>query len=172
MITIGIDNGSTGSIGIIAPEYRRFLETPSMKSFLGKAERKIMRVNHVELMKLFGGMVRDNYVSDIKAYIERPYTGRFMNAMLPGQRAFEATLVCLETHRIAYEVIDSKAWQKSIIGASVKGSDNLKAASAAIGKKFFPDFSDIIDKHGDADGLLIAYYHHLLRIAKTPNNCA
>lgn len=166
MTTIGIDNGTTGSIGIIGPNHIRFLETPNKKSILGKAKRVIMRIDHEQLLNLFSGILKDEYVSDVKAFIERPYTGTFVNAMLPGQRAFEATLVCLEIKKIPYEVVDSKEWQKSIIGDSTKGSEALKAASLKIGASLYPNLSDVIEDHGDADGLLIARHYHEIRAAK------
>lgn len=161
MITLGIDNGTTGSIGIITPKDIRFMETPAMKSYLGKARREIKRVDHKTFIQLILELGASFPEEEINAFIERPYTGQFVNAMLPGQRAFEAILVCLEQQGIPYDVIDSKTWQKAILGPEIKGSDALKEASRKKGCQLYPDLSDIINDHGDADGLLIAHHYHV-----------
>jgi hypothetical protein len=150
-IVIGIDNGTSGSYSIISPKYVTFGSMPTKKSILGKQERVITRIDVKQLkLTLVSGM-------DGKAYIERPFTGRFINAMLPAQRAFEAVLITLEQLGIPYEVIDSKVWQKPLLGG-VKGSENLKLASRLKGIELYPDLKDVILDHGDADGLLIAHH--------------
>ena len=133
--------------------YTRFLETPTKMSIMGKTERHIARIDHSSLIRLF----KDIYDGprQIHAYLERPYTGKFVNAMLPGQRAFEATLVCLEMVGIEYTVVDSKEWQKAILGP-IKGSAELKVASYQKGIEMYPQFADVIKTHKDADGLLLA----------------
>lgn len=160
MITIGIDNGTTGSIGILTPSYCRFLETPSMKSVLGKANREIRRIDHRQLVSLLRQIQRGFPGMEIRAYMERPYTGKFVNAMLPGQRAFEAILVCLEQEGVSYTIVDSKTWQKALIAPEIKGSEALKEASRKRGCELYPDLCDAINDHGDADGLLIAHHFH------------
>lgn len=154
---IGIDNGTSGSYSIIAPNWVAFGSMPTKKSILGKKERVISRIDVQELnlllVRAMGG----------KAYLERPFTGRFLNAVLPAQRAFEAVLIALENLSIPYEVIDSKVWQKPILG-DIKGSANLKEASRRKGIELYPDLKDMIEAHGDADGLLIA--HHFATLHK------
>lgn len=159
-ITLGIDNGATGSIGVLGLDEPLFIETPVKKSLLGKAERVIMRVDHHALRNFLLRVRCDSRWPDgLHAYIERPYTGKFVNAMLPGQRAFEATLIVLEQHGVAITVIDSKTWQKPLLG-DAKGSEALKAASARLGAQLYPQFAALIRKHKDADGLLIAHHFH------------
>jgi hypothetical protein len=162
-ITIGIDNGTTGSIGFIVRDRAYFVETPSKMSILGKKERHIRRIDHQSLNELLmvnaiKPMVLNNNVT-VHAYIERPFTGRFMGAVLPAQRSFEAVLIVLEQLNIPYTVIDSKEWQKAQL-PDVKGSKELKAASCALGRSKWPELAAMVLKHGDADGLMIADYYH------------
>jgi len=170
-ITIGIDNGTTGSIGIILQDGHKkgafFAETPSKMSILGKKERHIRRIDHCELDKLLVTQAitpfvvhnKGNAAAIIHAYIERPFTGRFMGAVLPAQRSFEAVLIILEQLSIPYTVVDSKEWQKAQL-PEIKGSKELKAASCALGRAKWLDLAAMVLKHGDADGLMIADYYH------------
>lgn len=170
-ITIGIDNGTTGSIGIIVQDEREigafFAETPSKMSILGKKERHIRRIDHESLRSLLcvhtapliGAHKMWNKTAIMHAYIERPFTGRFMGAVLPAQRSFEAVLIVLEQLSIPYTVVDSKEWQKTQL-PEIKGSKELKAASCALGRSKWLDLAAMVLKHGDADGLLIADYYH------------
>ena len=170
-ITIGIDNGSTGSIGIICKDGAKntafFAETPSKMSILGKKERHIRRIDHCMLDKLLVHHAitplvshnKSNLTAIMHAYIERPFTGRFMGAVLPAQRSFEAVLIILEQLSIPYTVVDSKEWQKAQL-PEIKGSKELKAASCTLGQSKWPELAAMVLKHGDADGLLIADYYH------------
>ena len=72
-------------------------------------------------------------------------------------RAMEATIIFLETTKIPYAFIDSKEWQKALLPHGLKGEE-LKEASVMVGKRLFPQFAEFIQKHGDADGMLIAEY--------------
>jgi hypothetical protein len=85
----------------------------------------------------------------------------FLKSSLNAHRSFEATLITLESLRIGYEVVDSKAWQHELLGLSVKGSAALKAASKAKGIQMFPYLEKEINKQKDADGLLLAHYCQL-----------
>lgn len=158
MIILGIDNGTSGSYGVVEKGvYSKYGMMPSFRSILGKKERVISRIDVTALMAIIHFHIPD------KAYVERPFTGRFLNAVLPAQRAFEAVLIALELEDVPYEVIDSKVWQKPLLG-DVKGSANLKEASRKLGCELYPEHKDQIDKHGDADGLLIA--HHFATITQ------
>jgi|DEB19_MinimDraft_2_1074335.scaffolds.fasta_scaffold62977_1 hypothetical protein len=152
---VGIDNGATGTIGILKPDCVLFFDTPIKEMLQGKAGRKVKRVDHKELTRLLLPHV------PFMAYIERPYTGQFMSAMLPGQRSFEAVLIVLEQLGCGFEVIDSKVWQEPVLG-KIKGSAALKQASAMRGAQIYPQYASMIKKHKDADGLLIAhhFYHN------------
>ena len=85
-------------------------------------------------------------------------------ASLSAHRTYEASIILLESLKISFETVDSKAWQKHFLGNNIKGSKALKDASKARGFQVFPDCEAIIKKHGDADGLFIAefarYYYN------------
>jgi ribosome biogenesis protein Tsr3 len=81
--------------------------------------------------------------------------GRF-TATISAVRALEATLIVLEELDIAYDYIDSKGWQKDLLPLGLKSSDQQKKASAEVGIRMFPQFKELITKHKDADGILIA----------------
>ena len=153
---IGIDNGSTGTIGIIAPGGVQFLETPVVESLhYGKKGGLIKRLDRAAFKALFSG------INPLEAVvkIERPFTAgpMMINAMLHAHRFFEATICTLEDLGFGYEVIDSGTWQKAMLG-EVKGSPELKKASKLRATQLYPQFTDAIKRHGDADGLLIAHF--------------
>lgn len=152
-VFIGIDNGSSGSIGIITENNSAFFKTP-VKSELSytKAKQHITRVDFEKLNKCFDEYSNDN----VSILIERPLVnpGRF-KATISGIRALEATLISIELHRFRYKYIDSKEWQKELLPAGLQ-KEELKSASLDIGKRLFPKID--FNKFKDADGILIAEY--------------
>ena len=153
---IGIDNGSTGTIGIIAPGGVQFLETPVVESLhYGKKGGLIKRLDRAAFKALFSGI---NPLETV-VKIERPFTAgpMMIKAMLAAHRCFESTICALEDLGLGYEVIDSAEWQAPSLGA-VKGSAELKKASMLRGLQMYPQFSTLIKSHKDADGLLIAHH--------------
>lgn len=155
MSYIGIDNGVSGTIGILgAPISPQFIYTP-VKSELNYTKKKsnITRIN-TSLLKSTLSQFKPKMV-----LIERPMVNpsRFQ-ATSSALRALEATLIVLEELNLPYQYIDSKEWQKELLPSGIKGSANLKEASKQIGCRLFPEFCSEIEEHGDADGLLIAEY--------------
>lgn len=153
---IGIDNGATGSIGIVGKEltYYEFMETPvTFGQDYTKTKKNVSRVNVtafaevVSILKEYGMCV---------AVLERPMKNpaRF-DATCSAMRTLEAELTVLELYEIPYMFIDSKEWQKEMLPKGVTGTKELKKASLDIGKRLFPE---IKDKHPDRDGILIAEY--------------
>jgi hypothetical protein len=157
-ITIGVDNGATGTIAIIGPDGSLFDVIPTKETLQGRAGKVVTRVDHWALKVWLEANIPAPY-SRAYAYIERPFTGKFLNAVLPGQRAYEAVLIVLEQLGIGHETIDSKDWQRAILG-DVKGSPALKKASMLRGMTMYPAHAPAIKSHGDADGLLIAHHYH------------
>ncbi len=155
MIYIGIDNGITGSIGIIlndrTPLFYK-IPTRSEQDYT-KAKKNITRIDQKGLLALI------NYPSaKVKVVIERPMVNpqRF-KATTSALRALESMLIAVESLKYPHMYIDSKEWQK-ILPNGVKGSTELKKASADIGCRLFPQHESLIRKQKDADGLLIAEY--------------
>ena len=156
MIVIGIDNGVSGSIAILRG--KECIHFGSMPTFSAqdyvKKSRNITRIEYSTLFRLLRDKVGDDINTTV--VIERPMVnpGRF-RATISAVRALEATLIAVE--RLGYRLIyaDSRSWQKNLLPSGAEGAD-LKKASADIGKRLFPKLAKQIDKHKDADGLLIA----------------
>lgn len=154
-VYIGIDNGVSGSIGIIADSYK-MLPTPIKKELsYTKTKQYINRVDTIKLNQILWQYVNNECL----IVLERPMVNptRF-KATISAIRALEATLNTIEGLGLPYMYIDSKEWQKELLPAGIKGSPELKKASLDIGLRLFPKCQDIIKRQKDADSLLIAEY--------------
>ncbi len=162
-ITIGVDNGSSGSIAIIGPDGVIFEPMPTKAAVMGKKGKMIKRIDHGRLDDLLIPYA-DNIGIEIHAYIERPFTGSAMmiNTTVLAARAFEAVCIVLEQAGIGYTDVDSKEWQAAIL-PGVKGTPELKLASRVLGVQKYPKLASKISDHGDADGLFIAQHYHRQR---------
>lgn len=170
---IGIDNGTTGSIGIIQPYANRFLATPTImqdsytKPVLKKktkaakkrtpVQARISRVDHKAFHRTLVEVTETS--SDILIIIERPMINpmRF-KASMSAMRCLESQLVAIEDLNIPYRYIDSKEWQSEFISNDLKGTDSLKLESKLVGVSMWPQYIDLFIKQGDADSMLIAEY--------------
>lgn len=150
MTCIGIDNGVTGAIG--SREYGLVPMPTTKGQDYTKKKQNVSRVDARKLISIF-----KDY-GDIFLVIERPMVnpGRF-KATKSALRCLESILVVCDLFDIPYAFIDSKEWQKYLLPKGIKGPE-LKRASSDIGKRLFPEYSEAIDKQGDADALLIHEY--------------
>jgi hypothetical protein len=132
LISIGLDNGVSGSIGIIG-EGREFFSPMPVKEDLNYQKTEIKHIKRVDWKTLwtiienevtgveYGRMNKmtpgDTYLpSTIKAMIERPMVNPLRwEASMSAIRALEAVLIILENLRIGYEFCDSKDWQRNVI---------------------------------------------------------
>ena len=146
---IGIDNGVTGSIGIINQNITSYHHMPvrTEKSYT-KSKQQITRIDWAEFESIL------SQYSNTMVLVERPFTGQNYKAVVSAARALESILCVLERHLVPYEYIDSREWQKALI-PGVTGKD-LKRASLSVGKRLFPTVE--FKGFADADGLLIAEY--------------
>lgn len=154
-IYIGIDNGVSGSIGIIAPDTTLFIPTPTKsQQDYTKAKKNVTRVDYDSLKGLLSSLNTEDVAI---VGLERPMVNpsRFV-ATASALRALEATLICLEGLGMPHLFIDSKEWQKELLPKGVKGASELKKASLDIGNRLYPQFKENSLK--DRDGLLIAHY--------------
>jgi len=153
---IGIDNGASGSVGILSESgSQAWFKMPTRKELsYTKTKKFISRVDLPVLMQQFNVLVPLD--ADIVCRIERPMVnpGRF-NATLSAMRALEAVQIFLEGRRVPYGFIDSKEWQKALLPAGLKGSEENKAAADCVCRRLFPTMA--ICK-GGGDSLLIAHY--------------
>jgi hypothetical protein len=157
-IWIGADNGVTASWGIVGDIEPMFFKVPVFKqlSFQKTKPKNINRINTEALYEVLKPLC-ERYT--IKAFLERPMvnSARF-SASLSAVRALEATLIVFELLAIPYDYIDSKSWQKALLPKGTSGSEMLKSASKDVGIRLFPQYKVLINKHKDADGILIAEY--------------
>lgn len=151
---LGIDNGVSGSIGIITSENEVFYYKTPIKKCLNytKAKKWINRIDYPALKEVLSKYSD----TDIFVFIERPMINptRFA-ASVSAIRAFEASIILLEELSIGYEVIDSKKWQKELLPSGLVGIE-LKTASLQVVTKLFPRIE--LKGFKDGDGLLIAEY--------------
>lgn len=154
-VWIGVDNGVTGTIGIVGDDLQPEIHhTPVVKQQnYTKKKDQITRLDANEFSFLLGRF--KDY--DVMVVIERPMVNptRF-KATTSALRCFEAELILIEHLGYAYCYVDSKDWQRELLPKGIKGSDEQKKASKDIGNRLFPQFKDF--KHSDYDGLLIAEY--------------
>lgn len=169
IVYVGIDNGVSGSIGIVKQNNAQMIVIPTRSELsYTKAKRNITRVNWQGLRQVFlehcplgtwGGR------GIVRVLLERPMVNpmRFQ-ATASALRAMEATLVVIEMFKLPLQYVDSRQWQKVMLPSGLKGADQLKKASHDIGMRMFPHLAAIIDKHGDADGLLMAEWGRRMKI--------
>ena len=165
---IGIDNGVTGTIGVMADGYSQFALTPVKKEpSYTVAKKTITRIEAV-VLKAYLKQVMAEYgcgPESALAVLERPLINptRF-SASMSASRALEAVLCVLEDLEIPRMYIDSKKWQKDMLPKGVTGSDELKKASLDIASRLFPQHGPAIKKHKDGDGILIAEWARRCRL--------
>lgn len=156
---IGIDNGVTGTVGIICNNQTWLFETPvKEEQNYTKAKANISRIDMPKLLSTINNIMFEARPDSVMCLVERPMVNpaRF-KASTSAIRALESTLICLELLKIPFQYEDSKKWQKELlpIGST---KDQLKKDSVDIGCRLFPQHENEIRKHKDADGILIAEY--------------
>lgn len=154
-IYIGIDNGTTGTIGIVGDDIQpKIYHTPIKKEQdYTKAKKNVSRVDVKGFMEILNGYNHN----DIRVVCERPMVNPTRwTASMTAIRCWEAQLVVLEVLGIPHQFVDSKEWQRILLPKGIKGASELKKASKDIGKRLFPMLDSF--KHTDYDGLLIAEY--------------
>lgn len=153
---IGIDNGTSGSIGILTPGLPAAMIRPPSKSEQDctKHVQSITRIDHDKLYAMLDDLID---TEELLVVCERPLKNpKLFMATVSAVRAFESTWIVLERLGLPRQVIDSRAWQSVLLPAGTKGAPALKKASSQIGTQLFPHLASEIAKQKDADGLLIA----------------
>ena len=162
-IWIGIDNGVSGTIGIlgtnIIPE---FFKTPVVKvQDYCKAKKNITRLDAVEFhnkLKALKGLSEIMNI-DLKICLERPMVNpSLFKASESALRCFEAMWAMIELLNLPVQFIPSTDWQKELLPKGTKGEE-LKRMSLELGNRWYPQFKEV--KHPDRDGLLIAHWMKL-----------
>jgi hypothetical protein len=153
-IYVGIDNGVTGSIGVVSNRHSAYqMKTPVVKELYYTKKKAFMTwIDFEELLRELGNLMYDENVK-VFVGIERPMINptRF-KATISAVCAWQATLLALKFLKIPYEYIDSKEWQKALLPAGLE-KEELKQASMDIARRLYPTARI---EGADADGLLIA----------------
>lgn len=164
---IGIDNGVTGTIGVEGDGFSRFIPTPVKKEqSYTRAKNIISRIDVVTLRNWLISTIQEYGCdgSEVMVVLERPLVNpSLFKTTCSALRALEATLCVIEQLNLPHMYIDSKSWQKDILPKGTVGTLELKKASMDIGERLFPQFSQVIRKHKDADGMLIAHWARLCK---------
>lgn len=150
---IGVDNGVSGSIGIISETWVSYQQTPVVKQLNYTKSKQFL--NRIDAPKLFEILSKYDPLESF-VMIERPMInpGRF-KATVSAIRALEATLIVLELLKLPFAYLDSKEWQRALLPSGLE-KEELKFASLNVAERLFPnvDLSDF----DDADGLLISEF--------------
>lgn len=150
---IGLDNGVSGSIGIISETWVSYSHVPTVKQLsYTKAKQFITRI---DVPALFNRLQVFQPESTF-CLMERPMLNPTRwKASISAARALESTLNVLELLKIPYAYIDSKEWQKALLPSGLEKQE-LKFASLNVGERLYPsiDLSDF----DDCDGILLAHY--------------
>ena len=160
-VYIGIDNGVTGTVGVVGDEILPvFVKIPTKtEQNYTKAKQNITRVDCSALKNLL-----ETYSGcNVMVAMERPMVNpsRF-KATTSALRCLEAELIVIELLKYPHVFIDSKEWQRVLLPKGIKGCDEQKKASLDIGNRLFPQFQGA--KHPDRDGILIAEYVRRLNL--------
>lgn len=157
---IGFDNGISGTVGMIFNNQTWFFLPPTkLEQNYTKKKGNITRIILPELVSIISGLLIKINPESIMCLIERPMVNpKRFQASTSALRALETQLNTVELLQIPYQYEDSKAWQKELLPKGVKGDVALKEASKNIGCRLFPQHAELIKKHKDADGILMAEY--------------
>lgn len=162
-IWIGIDNGVSGTIGILGTHIMpEFFKTPViMVQDYCKAKKNISRLDAISFYNRLHSLKQwsETREIDLKICIERPMVNPSMfKASESALRCFESMWAIIDLLNLPVQFIPSTDWQKEVLPKGSKGEE-LKRMSLEIGNRFYPQFKDI--KHPDRDGLLIAHWMKL-----------
>jgi hypothetical protein len=158
---IGIDNGVTGTYGIIhcidgVKQKAIFSNTPVIEEqSYTKKKQNIKRLD----WKKFGGILKEWKDHNPYIIIEQPYVNatdpRMVKTIISGHRFLEALIITIEWLNIPYRYITSREWQKMLItGTKIPYAKEWKILSTQLGIREFPEFADT--KAPDFDGIWIA----------------
>lgn len=166
-----IDNGCTGTMALFDGTFSSayFAETPCRtgKRFDTHKEQKSVTRLDVEKFYRLLQIMKDWTTKEILVVRERPmvHPARFY-ASLSAIRCDEAETLCLEKAGLPWIYCDSREWQTPLLESFGKGAEALKNESKELGIKLFPQYSELITKHGDADALLGAVIFYRLKEAE------
>ena len=157
-VIIGCDNGCTGTIAAFGDgsliDFREQYSYVWRKPHVKTRNSYMSRIDYPKLLAWIANLKKQS--KTIMAIIERPMTDetRF-HQTISSHHAQEALMIALESCKVKFCTVDSSEWQKIYL-PGISGSKVLKNASRDKALSEYPQYSVIIDKHGDADAIFIA----------------
>lgn len=146
---IGIDNGVSGSIGILRDGVPELIHAREYTR--PKAKRKgSLECDPFAITKILDDAKPDGVV------LERPFRGQFRNTEVSAAHFDSVVRTILETRGIPFIQVDSKKWQGPLLGIVKAGG--TKHASLSLGKRRWPALAAQIEDQGDADALFMAVH--------------
>lgn len=175
MIYIGIDNGVTGSIGVIQNDKVHFILTPHKKEldFQSTSKKFINRIDHEKLYDIL-----DNFSGvKTKVMLEQPMQNpRLWKASVSAIRAFENTIIALDRLNMHREYISVHSWRRELLPGYTRTMKlpQAKLVAMEMATRLFPQFKDEFEQHKDPDGIMIAEYCRRMNIelSKEPDAIA
>ena len=166
-IFCAVDNGCTGTIGAVdeSGDALIFMRVPTYKS-QDYNKSKVKITTHVDYETLKSILWALKKLGTLHLVTERPLKNpRLFNATVSGIRAHEILLAVTRSMGLEItDTMDSRDWQKAMCGEFRIGES--KQASLKAGLEMFPNHSNMIRKHGDADGLLMAEFSRRRTLAE------
>ena len=170
MIYVGIDNGVSGAIAYYKDEKMYVCELPvkSVQNYTKKVEF-VNKLDFVALKSIFKTILL--FGQPIKVLWERPFCNpKMFSASLSSMLSYQTTLDVFAELQIAYEMIDSKAWQTKLLPKGIykvvpdkSGRNRIKAdkkvlkkASIDTANRLYPYLNT--KKDGIADAVMICEY--------------
>lgn len=146
---MGIDNGVSGSIGIISDGSPRLIHAREYTR--SKPKRKgSLECDPFAILRILDEAKPDGVV------LERPFRGQFRNTEVSAAHFDSVVRTILETRGIPFIQVDSKKWQGPLLGIVKAGE--TKSTSLSLGKRRWPSLAAEIEDQGDADALFMAVH--------------
>lgn len=163
-VYVGIDNGSTGSIGYMAGTYTSLLPMSKLcRRYTGNKKGTGLELDPLEFYRYISNIQKEHGKIRMLA-IEKPFTnpGQVMT-MVAARGMFSAIQAILEILAVPYIVVGAQEWQKKFLNGEVtatanKGEKETKLRSRILGSQRWPELADPIKHQKDADALWLALH--------------
>ena len=152
MIWIGIDNGVSGSNGIIT---RTGTQMVNAREYTRKKKRGGLEVDPIAFTDI---VMRHGIPTGI--VLERPFRGKFRNTEVSAAHFDSVARTVFEINSIPFIQVDSTDWQRPLLKVARKKGVNAetKKISLEAGVLRWPELRAQIEDQGDADALFLAVH--------------
>ncbi len=152
MIWIGIDNGVSGSIGIISPTGTKMVHA---REYTRKKKRGGLELDAAAFKDL---ILQDGIPHGV--VLERPFTGQHRNVVVSAAHFDSVARTVMELNGIPFIQVDSTDWQRPLLKIVRKKGvhADTKRVSMEAGVLRWPSLRAQIEDQGDADALFLAVH--------------